>query len=90
MSERNEGWGSLVNAQKAHYFSTSGRSLCGRWACFGTPVWESNQKRGAKADSGTCAACWKKAPDVAPMPQHIHESDGNCDCYYNKKKPDHG
>lgn len=64
-AQRREGWGSLVNAAKAHYFGADGRSLCGRWAAIGGPHWESNQKKGLKADAGTCAGCWKKAPDDA-------------------------
>ncbi len=41
MSARKEGWGSLVNAAKAHYFAADGRVLCGRWVSFGPPHWES-------------------------------------------------
>ncbi len=66
MSERKEGWGSILNASKAHYFGLDGRSLCGRWAIFTKPEWESDQERGTKPDSATCAACWKKAPEKAP------------------------
>jgi hypothetical protein len=29
------GWGFPVNSRKAHYFTSSGRSLCGRWVFFG-------------------------------------------------------
>ena len=60
-----EGWGSLVNASKAHYFGKDGCSLCGKWASVGEPRWESNQKKGSKPDAGTCVGCWKKAPDAA-------------------------
>ena len=58
---RSEGWGSLLNARDAHYFR-DGRSLCRRWACFGTPMWESNQALGSRPrrNSGTCVTCWKK------------------------------
>ena len=66
MGGRKEGWGSLLNAAKAHYFAADGRSLCGRWATFGPPRWELNQTKGPKADSGTCVSCWKKTPDEAP------------------------
>ena len=63
---RTEGWGSMVNAKKAHYFQ-DGSSLCRQWMMFGSgPRWESNQKKGPTADAGTCAACWKKAPEEAP------------------------
>ncbi len=31
-----EGWNWLTNAKKAHYF-VKGRSLCGKWGCFGKP-----------------------------------------------------
>ena len=68
MSERTEGWGSLTNALKAHYFAEDGRSLCGRWARLGQPHWERNQSKGTKPDRGTCAGCWKKAPERAPEP----------------------
>lgn len=63
---RKEGWGSVVNAASAHYFR-DGRSLCGRWMAF-SPRWETNQKRGPepRRGDGTCKACWKKAPEVAP------------------------
>lgn len=65
---RTEGWGSVVNAAAAHYFGPDGRSLCGRWAAWGAPRWETQQKRGAEPKRGdaTCKACWKKAPEVAP------------------------
>ena len=66
MSKRKEGWGSLDNAAKAHYFATNGRSLCGRWVAIGDPRWESNQKKGTKPDRGTCLPCWRKAPDDQP------------------------
>jgi len=58
---RSEGWGSLVNARDAHYFR-DGRSLCGRWACIGTPMWERHQALGTRPrrNSGTCVTCWKK------------------------------
>ena len=68
MTERIEGWGSLSNASAAHYFR-EGRSLCGKWMAGGTPLWESNQKRGPEPTrgSGTCKGCWKKAPEEAPV-----------------------
>jgi hypothetical protein len=58
---RSEGWCSLLNARDAHYFR-DGRSLCGRWGCFGTPLWEPNQELGQRPrrNSGTCVTCWKK------------------------------
>jgi len=62
---RTEGWGSLADTAKAHYFR-NGRSLCGGWMAWGHPQWESNQARGARPDSGTCTRCWKRAPEVAP------------------------
>ena len=70
MAKRDEGWGSLSNdrSENAHYFR-GGRSLCGRWlALFNSPQWERNQSRGTepKRGSGTCKACWKKAPEEAP------------------------
>lgn len=66
MSVRTEGWGSLADARQAHYFR-EGRSLCGRWLALGAPRWESNQKRGPEPrHSGTCKACWRKAPEIAP------------------------
>lgn len=66
--ERHEGWGSLLNDHggNAHYFQ-EGRSLCGKWLAF-YPRWEANQVRGPepKPRSGTCKACWKRAPEEAP------------------------
>ena len=61
MSERKEGWGSLTNAGKAHYFNLDGRSLCNRWASF-SPRWETNQELGKdwSRDDGTCQTCWHK------------------------------
>lgn len=56
---RKEGWGSLDNAAKAHYFRDD-RSLCRRWLTWGAPRWESNQSQGDAPDKGTCAVCWKK------------------------------
>ena len=65
---RQEGWGSLVNDRggNAHDFQ-GGRALCGKWLAF-DPRWESNQVSGPepKPRSGTCKACWKKAPEEAP------------------------
>lgn len=67
--ERTEGWGSLANdtSRNAHYFR-DGRSLCGKWLALGPPRWERNQARGLepRRGSGTCKACWKKAPEQAP------------------------
>lgn len=68
-AEREEGWGALSNDRSgnSHYFR-DGQSLCGKWMAWGPPRWESNQKRGPepKPRSGTCKACWKKAPEEAP------------------------
>ena len=67
MSKRTEGWGNLDNSAKAHYFM--GReSLCRKWLAWGSPRWESNQAKGEVPDNGTCRACWKKAPALAPVP----------------------
>lgn len=70
MPERTEGWGNLSNdtSGNAHYFKDS-RSLCGKWMALMTPFWESNQKRGPepKPRTGTCKACWKRAPEDAPV-----------------------
>lgn len=59
--DRSEGWGSLLNARSAHYFR-DGKSICGRWACFGSPRWERKQELGERPrrNDGTCVACWKK------------------------------
>lgn len=70
MSEpRQEGWGSVDNLHgNAHYFR-DGRSLCGKILAVGSPRWERQQYRGPepqKRNSGTCKACWRKAPVVAP------------------------
>jgi hypothetical protein len=69
---RSEGWGSLVNASDAHYFR-DGRSLCGRWACFGTPRWETNQALGSRPrrNSGTCVTCWKKREKEETANAHL-------------------
>ena len=64
MSERNEGWGGLVNARNAHYFTSDGRSLCGRWLTFSTPRWESNQSLGTEPTNGTCKTCWKRRAKI--------------------------
>lgn len=74
MSEpRTEGWGNLLNASHAHYF-TDGRSLCGRWLTFGVPIWESNQALGAEPCRGTCKACWKRRARFERKggDQHVH------------------
>lgn len=63
--ERTEGWGSLWNVRKAHYFRGN-KSLCGRWLSLGSPAWETNQSLGEKPDDGTCAACWKKRKKESP------------------------
>lgn len=67
--ERTEGWGSLDNfAGNAHYFR-NGRSLCGRILALSEPRWERQQSRGPEPErrnSGTCKACWRKAPEEAP------------------------
>ena len=61
MSEkRTEGWGSLDNARDAHYFTVDARSLCGRWAAWRPPYWESNQELGDAPSRGTCKSCWTK------------------------------
>lgn len=69
--DRIEGWGSLANDRSgnAHYFRDR-RSLCRSWLALGTPLWETNQERGPepKRGTGTCKACWKKAPELAPAP----------------------
>lgn len=52
------GWAWPGASRKAHYFSTSGRSLCGRWAYFGEK--DENQKHGTAPQSGDCIACWRK------------------------------
>jgi hypothetical protein len=59
--DRSEGWGSLINATSAHYFR-DGRSLCRRWLCLRSPIWDTNQTLGPlpERNSGTCIACWKK------------------------------
>lgn len=56
--ERDEGWGSVDNSAKSHYFREA-RSLCGGWMAF-TPHWETHQELGAEPKKGDCKACWKK------------------------------
>lgn len=63
----NEGWATLLNSKKAHYFDASGRSLCGHWLYLGN-AYDANQTPGSPDD---CAACARKlakrtAPDAPP------------------------
>lgn len=51
-----QGWFWPSNSKKAHYYS-GGRSLCGRWAQFGSPALEPG-KGGGPDD---CASCARKA-----------------------------
>lgn len=69
-----EGWGGLINSRNAHFFR-DGKSLCCRWACFGEPIWESNQTLGARPakNSGTCVKCWEKREKEESVKQ---ESEG--------------
>jgi hypothetical protein len=69
MSEREKGWGALVNVRSAHYFK-NGRSLCGGWMTFGTPIWEQDQTLGEAPSKGTCKACWKKAARLQQEKPH--------------------
>lgn len=57
MAARKEGWGSMNNSRKAHYFREDGRSLCGGWLCF-VPLWEREQSD--TFTEGTCKACHTK------------------------------
>mgnify|MGYP001557956278 CR=1 FL=1 len=71
MDERKEGWGHLLNTEKAHYFDER-RSTCGQWMTFGVPIWESNQSLGTAPDRGTCKACWRrraKQESATPTPR---------------------
>lgn len=56
--ERTEGWGVIMNATKAHYFTPDMRSLCKRWLAF-NPLWDKRQDLGDAPDRGTCTACWR-------------------------------
>lgn len=61
------GWNWLWNAKKWHYFKEDGRSLCGRWATFGSNA----DAEGYKESSDNCAGCVRRYrdifPDVAPV-----------------------
>lgn len=50
MTDRTEGWGWPANARKAHYY-IEGRSLCAKWAFFGSL----SLKNDASPDN--CAEC---------------------------------
>lgn len=56
MSAANEGWGyPTATARKPHYFR-DGRSLCGKYGCFGVPLTPDN----GRAQPDDCSACTKK------------------------------
>lgn len=50
-----EGWTYLINSKKWHYFR-DGRSLCGKWAYFGSSDFEKGKDNHPK----NCSACVKK------------------------------
>jgi hypothetical protein len=47
------GWGYPTNARKAHYFTSDGRSLCGKWAYTGPLA----QLGHPDTDPDDCTAC---------------------------------
>lgn len=53
-----EGWGSPINAKKAHYF-VGGHALCNGWMFFGKP--DKNQAMGEQPGQDDCKVCWKRA-----------------------------
>lgn len=53
------GWAWPMLAKKAHYFSTSGRSYCGKWLFTGEL--QESQSMSGQAGPEDCVACWRKA-----------------------------
>jgi hypothetical protein len=53
-----EGWARPLLANKFHYFTLDGRSLCSRWLMYPTEVDEDTDPTVCTRDS--CRTCWKK------------------------------
>lgn len=51
-----QGWWWPLNSRKAHYM-VEGRSLCGRWMCFGTPSELDDDKHDSPDN---CAECRRR------------------------------
>lgn len=60
-----EGWGYLVNSKKMHYF-VENRSLCMRWAFFGSMSLK--QFRTNTPDADDCTECFKRRQKMLGKP----------------------
>jgi len=56
-----QGWGSLANSPKWHYF-VEGRSLCGKWLGLGITNFDDDPLTDDSPDN--CAGCKKKVPKL--------------------------
>jgi len=56
------GWGFSGNSRKAHYFTKSGRSLCGRWLLLGLLE---NSNHGSPDN---CKECNRRREKLYPAP----------------------
>ena len=52
-----QGWGEVQGGRKYHYFTSSGRSLCGRYLYLGSPEFLYDEKHN---HPDNCATCKKK------------------------------